>query len=52
MPLAQTGSSDAIGASLAGLARDGGDILTSSSDPGDLLDLARAAGVHIEPIPV
>jgi hypothetical protein len=48
--LAQTGGSDAIDASVIRLAQDGDDILTS--DPGDLLDLATAAGVHIELIPV
>jgi len=32
------------------LARDGDDILTS--DPSDLLDLARASGAHVELIPV
>jgi hypothetical protein len=50
MLLAQTGGSDAIDASVICLAQDGDDILTS--DPGDLLDLARAAGAHIELIPV
>jgi hypothetical protein len=32
------------------LAQDGDDILTS--DPGDLRDLARAAGVHVDLIVV
>jgi hypothetical protein len=32
------------------LARDGDDILTS--DPSDLLELARTAGFHVELIPV
>ena len=32
------------------LARDGDDIFTS--DPGDLRDLALAAGIHVELIPV
>ena len=50
MLLARTGTADAIDASLVCLARDGDDILTS--DPGDLLDLARTAGVHVEVIPV
>jgi len=48
--LARTGGSDAIDASVVCLAQDGDDILTS--DPGDLLNLARAAGVHVELIPV
>jgi hypothetical protein len=48
--LARTGAADAIDASLVCLAQDGDDILTS--DPGDLLDLVRAAGVHVEVIPV
>jgi hypothetical protein len=50
MLLARTGGSDAIGASVVRLAQDGDDILTS--DPGDLVELARAAGVHVELIPV
>ena len=50
MLLAWTGGSDAIDASVVCLARDGDDILTS--DPGDLVDLARTAGVHVEVIPV
>ena len=50
MLLARTGTTDAIDASLVCLARDGDDILTS--DPGDLLDLARTPGVHVEVIPV
>jgi hypothetical protein len=50
MLLARTGTADAIDASLVCLAGDGDDILTS--DPGDLLDLVRAAGVHVEVIPV
>ena len=50
MLLALTGGSDAIDASVVGLARDGDDILTS--DPSDLLELARTAGVHVELIPV
>jgi len=50
MLLAWTGGSDAIDASVVCLARDGDDILTS--DPGDLVDLARTAGVHVELIPV
>jgi len=50
MLLAQTGGSDAIDASVVCLARDGDDILTS--DPSDLLELARTAGIHVELIPV
>jgi hypothetical protein len=50
MLLAWTGGSDAIDASVVCLARDGDDILTS--DPGDLQDLARASGSHVELIPV
>jgi hypothetical protein len=50
MLLAWTGGSDAIDASVVCLARDGDDILTS--DPGDLQDLARASGIHVELIPV
>ena len=50
MLLALTGGSDAIHASVVCLARDGDDIVTS--DPSDLLELARTAGVHVELIPV
>ena len=50
MLLARSGQSDAIDASVVGLAGDGDDILTS--DPGDLRSLAEAAGVHIELIAV
>lgn len=50
MLLARTGTADAIDASLVCLAGDGDDILTS--DAGDLLDLVRTAGVHVEVIPV
>lgn len=50
MLLAWTGGSDAIDASVVCLARDGDDILTS--DPGDLQDLVRASGIHVELIPV
>jgi hypothetical protein len=50
MLLARTGTSDAIDAALICLARDGDDILTS--DPGDLRDLARTFGAHVELIPV
>jgi hypothetical protein len=48
--LSRTGTSDAVDASLVCLAQDGDDILTS--DPSDLLDLARAYGAHVELIPV
>jgi hypothetical protein len=48
--LARSGRSDAIDAAVVCLARDGDDILTS--DPGDLRDLAQAAGIHVELIPV
>jgi len=41
---------DAIDAALVALANDGDDILTSDVD--DLRDLAAAAGVHVELIPV
>jgi hypothetical protein len=50
MLLALTGAADAVDASVVCLAQDGDDILTS--DPGDLLDLVRTAGVHVELIPV
>lgn len=48
--LARGGRSDAIDAAVVCLARDGDDVLTS--DPGDLRDLAQAAGIHVELIPV
>jgi hypothetical protein len=50
MLLARTAATDAIDAAVVCLAQDGDDILTS--DPADLLDLARAAGTHVELIPV
>jgi hypothetical protein len=50
MLLARSGGSDAIGAAVICIARDGDDIL--SSDPVDLRGLAQAAGVHVELIPV
>ena len=50
MLLARTGTSDAIDAAVICLARDGDDILTS--DPGDLVDLANAADVQVELIPI
>jgi hypothetical protein len=48
--LGRSGSADAIDAALVCLAQDGDDILTS--DAADLIELARAAGVRIELIPV
>jgi hypothetical protein len=39
-----------IDAAVICLATDGDDVLTSH--PGDLKDLAQAAGVHVELIPV
>jgi hypothetical protein len=48
--LARCGTSDVVDASVICLAQDGDDILTS--DPSDLLDLARASGTHLELIPV
>lgn len=48
--LSRTGTSDVVDASVVCLAHDGDDILTS--DPADLLDLARAYGAHVELIPV
>jgi hypothetical protein len=41
---------DAIDAALVCLAADGDEILTS--DPGDLTRLARAAGLHVDLVPV
>jgi hypothetical protein len=49
MLLARSGLADAIDAAVVCLAADGDDILTS--DPGDLQNLAQAAGVHVELIP-
>jgi hypothetical protein len=48
--LAASGGADVIDAAVICLAGDGDDVLTS--DPGDLKDLAQAAGVHVELIPV
>jgi hypothetical protein len=48
--LSRSGTSDAVDASVVCLAQDGDDILTS--DPADLLDLARALGAHIELIAI
>ncbi|HEU5003387.1 MAG TPA: twitching motility protein PilT [Actinomycetota bacterium] len=44
------GADDAIDSALVCLARDGDEILTS--DPGDLRDLAEAAGLQIDVVPV
>ena len=48
--LGRSGRTDAIDSALVCLASDGDELLTS--DPADLHDLARAAGVHIDLIPV
>ena len=48
--LALSGTSDVVDASVICLAQDGDDILTS--DPADLLELARASGAHVELIPL
>jgi hypothetical protein len=48
--LARSGQSDAIDAAVVCLAADGDDILTA--DPGDLRELAEAAGIHVDLIPV
>ena len=48
--LAASGGADVIDAAVICLAADGDDVLTS--DPADLKDLAQAAGVHVELIPV
>jgi hypothetical protein len=48
--LARSGQSDAIDAAVICLAADGDDILTS--DPGDLRELAEAADIHVDLIPV
>jgi hypothetical protein len=48
--LALTGATDAIDASVVCLAQDGDDIYTS--DPDDLFQMVRTAGVHVELIPV
>jgi hypothetical protein len=47
---ARSGHADAIDAAVVCLAGDGDDILTS--DPEDLRDLAQAAWIHVELIPV
>jgi hypothetical protein len=48
--LAASGGADVIDAAVICLATDGDHVLTS--DPDDLTGLARAAGVHVELIPV
>jgi hypothetical protein len=48
--LGRSGTADVVDASVVCLAQDGDDVLTS--DPADLLDLARASDAHIELIPV
>jgi hypothetical protein len=50
MLLGRTAATDVIDAAVVCLAQDGDDILTS--DPADLRELARAAGTHVELIPV
>jgi hypothetical protein len=48
--LARGATADAIDAAVVCLAADGDDILTS--DPDVLADLAQAAGIHVELIPI
>jgi hypothetical protein len=48
--LGAAGQADVIDAAVVLLANDGDEIYTS--DPGDLRDLAIAAGMHVELIPV
>ncbi|MGH9188981.1 MAG: hypothetical protein ACRD0Q_02950 [Acidimicrobiales bacterium] len=48
--LGRTSGTDAIDSALVCLASDGDEVLTS--DPADLRDLARAAGVHVDLVPV
>lgn len=48
--LGRSGNSDVVDAAVVCLANDGDDIVTS--DPDDIQGLARAAGVHVELIPV
>lgn len=48
--LAKSDRSDVIDAAVVLLAADGDEILTS--DPGDLIPLARAADLHVDVIPV
>jgi hypothetical protein len=48
--LGMSGTSDAIDAAVVAMSRDGDLVLTS--DPHDLVDLARVAGTHLEIIAV
>lgn len=48
--LGASGTSDAVDAGLVAMARDGDVVLTS--DPHDLVGLARASGVHLEIVAV
>jgi hypothetical protein len=48
--LGQSGASDAIDAAVIAMCRDGDIVLTS--DPRDLIDLARASGTHLEIVAV
>jgi hypothetical protein len=48
--LGQSGTSDAIDAVVVAMSRDGDIVLTS--DPQDLVDLARASGTHLEIVAV
>jgi hypothetical protein len=48
--LGRTGSIDAIDAAVMAMCRDGDVVLTS--DPRDLVDLARASGTHLEIVAV
>jgi hypothetical protein len=48
--LGRSGAKDAVDAALVCLAADGDDILTS--DPGDFKTLAKAAGLHVDLVPV
>ena len=48
--LGQSGTSDAVDAAVVAICRDGDIVLTS--DPGDIFDLARASGTHLEIVAV
>lgn len=48
--LGRSGSTDVVDAAVVALCRDGDTVLTS--DPGDLVALARAAGVHVDIVSV
>lgn len=48
--LRRSSGTDAIDSALVCLASDGDEVLTS--DPADLRDLARSAGVHVDLVPV